>query len=98
MPAVTGAEVAIVLPAEAMHLVPATLPEAEIRATYGRNVVACTINRLQLVGHIMQFGLTLPNGETVALEGHAEKYHGDLAAGGQGIIAWAPADATLIAR
>ena len=95
-PVPQGASVSIVLPAEAMQVLPASVPEAEARARYGANVIACTITRLQLVGHIMQIALTLPNGEAISLEGHADKYRGLLVAGAPGLVAWSPADATLI--
>ena len=64
----------------------------------GGNVVQCQINRLQLVGHILQIGMTLPSGETVSLEGHADKYKDSLNAGAAGYVAWNPADTTLIAQ
>jgi putative spermidine/putrescine transport system ATP-binding protein/spermidine/putrescine transport system ATP-binding protein len=91
-----GTAVSIVLPAEAMNVLPGTTPEAEARATYGANVIPCRINRLQLVGHIMQIALTFPNGDAVTLEGHADKYRGLLVAGASGYVAWSPQDATLI--
>ncbi|MFN3846154.1 MAG: ABC transporter ATP-binding protein [Paracoccaceae bacterium] len=91
-----GAAASIVLPAEAMQVLPGTMAEAEVRATYGNNVIPCTLNRLQLVGHIMQIGLTLPNGEAVSLEGHAEKYRDSLSAGHTAYVAWDPSEATLI--
>ena len=92
-----GASVSIVLPAEAMSVLPGSMLEAEARATHGANVIPCRIDRLQLVGHIMQIGLTLPNGDAVSLEGHADKYRGLLVAGEAGLVAWSPEDATLIA-
>lgn len=92
----SGHSVSIVLPAEAIQILPGTMPISEVRATYGENVISCQINRLQLVGHIMQIALTLPNGDAVSLEGHADKYRGHLVAGQPGFIAWAPQDATLI--
>ncbi|MBI1169812.1 ATP-binding cassette domain-containing protein [bacterium] len=93
-----GAAASIVLPAEAIQVLPATTPESALRADYGSNVIACTINRLQLVGHILQIGLTLPNGEPVSLEGHADKYRDTLTAGGAAFVAWKPQDATLISH
>ena len=95
-PATPGAAASIVLPAEAMQVLPATMAEAEIRARHGRNLLPCTITRQQLVGHILQIALTLPNGDAVSLEGHADKYRGLLVAGQPGFVAWAPQDATLI--
>ncbi|MFN7224424.1 MAG: ABC transporter ATP-binding protein [Paracoccaceae bacterium] len=91
-----GTAASIVLPAEAMQVLSGTMAESEVRATYGNNVIPCTINRLQLVGHIMQIGLTLPNGEVVSLEGHAEKYRDSLNAGHTAYVAWDPSEATLI--
>ena len=91
-----GAQASIVLPAESMHVLPGTMAEAEVRAHHGSNVIACTINRLQLVGHILQIALTLPNGEAVSLEGHADKYRDTLTAGSSAFVAWNPSDATLI--
>ncbi|WJS85411.1 ABC transporter ATP-binding protein [Paracoccus sp. TOH] len=93
-----GTGASIVLPAEAIHVLPGRMPEAEIRAIYGANVIPCTINRLQLVGHILQIGMTLPNGEAVSLEGHADKYRDTLSADSPAFVAWHPADATLIAQ
>ena len=95
VPAV-GARLSVVLPAEAIDVLPATTPEPELRAQHGANVIACTITRLQLVGHILQIGLTLPSGDAVSLEGHIDKYRDRLTAGGPGWIAWRAADATLI--
>jgi ABC-type Fe3+/spermidine/putrescine transport system ATPase subunit len=95
-PVAPGAAVSIVLPAEAMLVLPGTIPETEVRAAHGANVIRCQITRLQLVGHIMQIALTLPNGDAVSLEGHADKYRGLLVAGEAGYVAWSPEDATLI--
>jgi hypothetical protein len=53
---------------------------------------------LQLVGHILQISMTLPNGESVSLEGHADKYGDTLQAGSAGYVAWSSADTTLIAH
>lgn len=93
-----GAEASVVLPAEALQVLPATTPDSELRAAYGANVIPCTINRLQLVGHILQINLSLANGEAVALEGHADKYRDTLTAGGAAFVAWKPQDATLISH
>ncbi len=95
-PVPPGTAISIVLPAEAMQVLPGTIPEAEVRGRHGANVIPCQINRLQLVGHIMQIVLTLPNGDAVTLEGHEDKYRGLLVAGAAGYVAWSPEDATLI--
>jgi putative spermidine/putrescine transport system ATP-binding protein/spermidine/putrescine transport system ATP-binding protein len=93
-----AAPAAIVLPAEALQVYPSGTPDAELRAKYGRNVIPCRIERLQVIGHMMQIALTLPSGEAVALEGHAEKYLGRLEAATDGHVAWNAADATTIPR
>lgn len=93
-----GRSASVVLPAEAMHVLPATMPEAEIRANHGGNIIPCTVTRLQLVGHILQIGLVLPNGEAVSIEGHVDKYGNSLSTGSAAVVAWRPADATLIVQ
>jgi len=97
-PASTGAAASIVLPAEAMQVLPATMAEGEIRAKHGVNLLPCTITRQQLVGHILQIGMTLPSGEAVSLEGHADKYRDSLTTGAGAFVAWNPSDATLIVQ
>ena len=98
IPVAPGTAVSIVLPAEAMNVLPGTMPEAEARTTHGANVIPCWINRLQRVGHVMHIALTLPNGDAVTLEGHVDKYRGLLVAGEAGYVTWSPEDATLIAE
>ena len=79
-----------------MQVLPATMSEADIRARHGRNLLPCTITRQQLVGHILQIGMTLPSGEAVSLEGHADKYRDSLTTGAGAFVVWNPSDATLI--
>lgn len=93
-----GSRASIVLPAEAINVLPASMPASEIRASHGSNLVPCKITRLQLVGHILQIGMILPNGEALSLEGHADKYRDTLTTGADAVIAWNPADATLIVQ
>ncbi|MDR5651530.1 ABC transporter ATP-binding protein [Ruixingdingia sedimenti] len=92
-----GAAVSLVLPAEAVDILPGTATEAE-RAAYGTNLIPCRIERLQLIGHILQIAVRLPNDELVNLEGHADKYGGRLHAGTPGFVAWQPERATVIAN
>ncbi len=91
-----GDRATIVLPAEAMQVLPATMGETEVRAKHGRNLFPCTVNRLQLVGHILQIGLVSSSGETISVEGHVDKYGDSLKLGGAAYVVWNPADATLI--
>ena len=91
-----GIAAAIALPAEAMQLLPADMPAAEMQATYGSNVIPCMITGLQTVGHTMQISLILPSGEVVSIESHAEKYRDRLKAGTNGFVAWKATDATMV--
>lgn len=91
-----GTAASIVLPAEAVDVLPGSTPEAERRAAYGLNTVPCKITKLQLIGHILQIGLELPNGEAINIEGHADKYRGKINAGEPGFVAWKAAGATVI--
>ena len=93
-----GTKASIVLPAEAVDILPGTTPEAEVRRTYGTNVISCQITRMQLIGHILQMVVKLPNGESFSLEGHADKYGGKLRAGDAAFVAWLPARSTLIVQ
>ena len=54
------------------------------------------ITRLQQIGHLVQMAVTLPNGESIGIEGHADKYGGRFAAGDKARIAWKAAGATVI--
>ena len=59
-PATRGAKASLVLPAEAIDILAA-----------GACVISGTIARVQQVGHLVQMSVTLPNGETINVEGHA---------------------------
>ena len=91
-----GDKMSIVLPAEAVDLVPSDVDTAKIRADFGSNTIPCTIERLQIVGHIMQMIVRLENGETLDVEGHVDKYRDRLRAGGTAFVAWRSAAATVI--
>lgn len=91
-----GDKMSIVLPAEAVDLVPSDVDAAKIRADFGSNTIPCTIERLQIVGHIMQMIVRLENGETLDVEGHVDKYRDRLRSGGTAFVAWRSAAATLI--
>ena len=93
-----GHEMSIILPAEAVDLVPADVSEAEMRADFGTNTIPCTIERLQIVGHIMQMVVRLKDGQAVNVEGHVDKYRNRLKAGGDAFVAWKSGNATVISR
>ena len=52
--------------------------------------------RLVQVGHLVQMAVSLPNGDQIGIEGHADKYGGRFAAGDKAQIAWKPSGATVI--
>ena len=94
--AAAGTAASIVLPAEAVDILPASTPAEQAAQIYGPNVLRCKITRQQLVGHIMQMVVELPNGEPINIEGHADKYTGRQAAGDDVFVAWVAARSTVI--
>ena len=94
--AAQGQQMSIVLPAEAVDLVPPNVDLAKLRDDFGSNSIPCTIERLQVVGHIMHMVVKLENGETINVEGHVDKYRDRLKAGGSAFVAWRSAAATVI--
>ena len=86
------------LPAEAVDVVPDSLPEAELRASYGTCTIPVTISSLQQIGHLVQMAVVLPNGQTMAIEGHTDKYGGRFAAGGKAKVAWKSSGASVISH
>jgi len=91
-----GDQASLILPAEAVDILPDTISRQQAQQTYGTNVIPCKITRAQLIGHILQMAVQLPNGDTIAVEGHADKYRGQFAAGSQGFVAWQAARSTVI--
>ena len=94
-PLAAGNKASLVLPAESIDVVPA---QAGIDQAYSGCVIPVSITRLQQIGHLVQMGVALPNGESVGLEGHADKYGGRFAVGEKVNIAWKPSGATVIAH
>ena len=91
-----GDKVSLILPAEAVDILPASVSPEEARNTYGTNMIPCQITRAQLIGHILQMAVQLPNGDVIAVEGHADKYRGQFAAGAQAFVAWQALRSTVI--
>lgn len=91
-----GKKMSIVLPAEAVELVPADISESKLRQIYGTNTISCKIEWLQVVGHIMQMVVSLENGHTINVEGHVDKYRDRLKVDTPAYIAWQPEGATVI--
>lgn len=91
-----GRDMSIILPAEAVDLVPADVPEDEMRAQFGSNAISCTIEKLQIVGHIMHMIVRFADGNQINVEGHVDKYRDRLKAGSNAFVAWDPSNATVI--
>lgn len=92
----TGTAASLVLPAEAVDILTAdTNPEAA-RGTYGGNVIPCKVSQVQLVGHILQMVVALPNGTAINIEGHTDKYPTKFTAGDAVFVAWQAGRASVI--
>ena len=94
--AAAGAKASLILPAESVDVIPISTPAAEIASTYGNCTIEAGITRLQQIGHLVQMAVTLPNGESIGIEGHADKYGGRFAVGDKARIAWKAPGATII--
>jgi putative spermidine/putrescine transport system ATP-binding protein/spermidine/putrescine transport system ATP-binding protein len=94
-PLANGSKASLVLPAESIDVVSA---QGETDKVYSGCVIPVSITRLQQVGHLVQMSVSLPNGESIGLEGHADKYGGRFAVGEKVNLAWKPAAATVISH
>ncbi|NTF46468.1 ABC transporter [Rhizobium sp. AC27/96] len=93
-----SSRVNIVIPSEAIE-VHATEGAARdsLAGAFGGNVVGARVDRFDVVGHISQIGVSLPDGRGLALEAHIDKYRPDLfPIGADVMLTWNPADATVI--
>jgi putative spermidine/putrescine transport system ATP-binding protein/spermidine/putrescine transport system ATP-binding protein len=94
-----GQAVKIVVPSESLEIYPSASTTREALANeYQGNVLPGVMERADVVGHLVQMAITLAGGDTVALEGHVDKYRrGDLVPSSNVWIAWRPQNATIIA-
>ncbi len=95
-PLADGRKASLVLPAEAIDVIPASA--ADTHKAYSGCVIPVSITRLQQIGHLVQMNVSLPNGDSIGLEGHADKYGGRFAVGELVHIGWKPAGATVISH
>ena len=78
----------IVIPAEAIDIA---------GAAGGVNSVGAKLLRADRVGHIKHLSVELPDGRSITLEAHEEKYASDLLSAGRALnLTWSPAQATVI--
>ncbi len=92
-----GSNANLVLPAEAVDLLPAETSKAQITKNYGGGSILVKVQRIQQIGHIVQMNVQLGEGRSIGLEGHADKYGGRFAAGDPALVAWRKDGATVIA-
>ncbi|MHB0952030.1 MAG: ABC transporter ATP-binding protein [Allorhizobium sp.] len=92
------ARVNLVVPAEAIEVHPARDAARErIAAEFDGNLIDARVTRFEVVGHISQLAAVLPDGRTVALEAHINKYRPEnYPVGSDIILSWKPAEATVI--
>jgi ABC-type Fe3+/spermidine/putrescine transport system ATPase subunit len=91
-----GAKASLVLPAEAVDILPAGTPAADLARDYPNGAIPGQIARLSQVAHIMQMGVSLAGGESIATDGHADKYGGRFAVDDKVFIAWKASGASVI--
>lgn len=93
----TGFRANLVLPAEAVDLLPAKTGKAEIAMNYSGGSIAVKVQHIQKIGHIVQMDVQLGEGRSIRLEGHAEKYGGRFVVGDDALVAWRKDGGTVIA-
>ena len=94
---VIGTKANLVLPAEAVDLLPANTTKTEISKNYSGGSVAVKVQRIQKIGHIVQMDVQLGEGRSIGLEGHADKYGTRFEEGDSALVAWRKDGATVIA-
>ncbi len=94
-----GRGVKVVVPAEAIEIhAAAGTSRDEVAARSDGNVIDARIHRSDVVGHVSHLSVDLPDGRQVDLEGHVDKYPPEaFGAGGQILLSWRAAEATVIA-
>jgi ABC-type Fe3+/spermidine/putrescine transport system ATPase subunit len=95
-----GQKAKIVIPSESLDIHPVSSNARDAVADqYQSNVLPGVIERVEIVGHLVQLAITLVGGRTVVLEGHVDKYRRDDFKPAANVwIAWQPANATIIAE
>lgn len=93
-----SAKVNLVVPAEAIEVHPALAGGRDrIAAEYDGNLIDARVTRFDVVGHIAHLAAALPDGRSVALEAHINKYRPEaFPVGSDIILSWRPAEATVI--
>ena len=98
VPISDGARVNLVIPAESIEVHSAETTERDRLAhDFNGNLIDAKITRFDVVGHVSQLAAALPDGRTIALEAHIDKYRPEaFPVGSDIILSWKPAQATVI--
>jgi ABC-type Fe3+/spermidine/putrescine transport system ATPase subunit len=93
-----GGEAKLVVPSEAFDIHAAHESDrGALAATYDGNLLAGTVERRDVVGHILQMGVQIDANRSVTLEGHVEKYRTDALRPTAAVwITWRAREATVI--
>ncbi|UDL93906.1 ABC transporter ATP-binding protein [Lichenihabitans sp. PAMC28606] len=94
-PVVPGAQASLVVPAEAFTMNAVSAGLAVSKSERG-NVLQATIESRDMVGPIVRFLLAIEGGQSVALEGHVERYGQGFPTGSSVHVSWDAAKATII--
>ncbi len=97
-PAIGGAA-KLVVPSEAFDIHPADdAARAALDASYDGNLLPGTVERRDVVGHLVRMGVRLDSSRSVTLEGHVEKYRSAALGPSRPVwMAWRSREATVIA-
>jgi putative spermidine/putrescine transport system ATP-binding protein/spermidine/putrescine transport system ATP-binding protein len=86
----------IVIPAQSIDLY-CPAERERVAAGNGGNVIDATVERFDVVGHVSHLSARLPDGRSVSVESHVDKYRpGAFPVGAGVLLAWGIADATVI--
>lgn len=93
-----GGKAQVVIPAEAIEVHALSEGTREtVAAKTGGNVVTGAVRRADVVGHVSHLAVDLPGARAVSLEAHVDKYPPNaFPAGSDILLAWSPAEATVI--
>jgi ABC-type Fe3+/spermidine/putrescine transport system ATPase subunit len=96
--AAAGEDASVVIPAESIEL--HALSDGgrdQIAAASGGNIIDAKVSRFQVVGHVAHVEVDLPDGRTLSLEAHVDKYPpGAFPLEAPIALTWKPENATVI--
>jgi ABC-type Fe3+/spermidine/putrescine transport system ATPase subunit len=89
----------LVVPSEALDVHPAAgETRQQLERRFGGNLLPGTLQRRDIVGHIMQLTIRLAGGQLILIDGHVDKYGIERLTPPTDIwVSWKPEDATVMA-